>query len=65
MTTKQNGKTKREYKMHLCYNGSKRQIEDTYVFDSKREWHFAIETMPYDIIDEDESNCWVDYGDCD
>lgn len=53
------------YEIRLCWNGSKRQVEDTYIFDSKREWRYAIETMPYDIIDENDHICWVDYGDND
>jgi len=56
---------KKEYKMKLCWNGSKRQVEDTLIFESRREWRYAIETMPYDIIDKSDHICWVDYGDND
>lgn len=55
----------REYRMVLCYNGNKDEYEDILVFDSRREWRFAINTMPFDVLDEDETTCWVDYGDND
>lgn len=56
---------KKEWLIKLCWNGSKRQVEDTLVFDSRREWRFAIDTMPFDILDETDRICYVDYGDND
>lgn len=56
---------KREYKIVLCWNGSKRQVKDTLVCESKWEWLNAIETMPYDLLDADDTTVWVDYGDND
>ncbi len=53
------------YKIHWCWNGSKRQVFDTDEFATEREWRWNIDNMPYDILDESDTECWVDYGDND
>lgn len=53
------------YKIHWCWNGSKRQVDGTDEFGSEREWQFVIYNMPYDIIDATDDEVWVDYGDND
>lgn len=55
----------KEYRIVYCWNGNKRQVYFTDTYDTRREWRYAIETMPYDIIDESDHICWVDYGDND
>lgn len=47
----------------LVWNGNKRQVADKMAFDDERAWQLTIDTMPFDVIDVDEHNCWVDYGD--
>lgn len=54
---------KRTYKIHFCLSGSKRKIQDTYVFDDREVWEWECERLPYDIIDDDEYNVWFDFGD--
>ena len=54
-----------KYKIHYCWNGSKRQIEWTDTFNSRREWEFEVEGLPYDFIDDNDTTIWVDYGDND
>ena len=51
------------YWIYLVWNGNKKQVADKYCFESRREWRWTIMTMPYDIIDEDDHNCWIDFGD--
>lgn len=53
------------YKIHWCWNGSERQVDGTDTFESKREWEFVIDGLPYDILDMSDTECWVDYGDND
>ena len=53
------------YYIYWCWNGSKRQKAFTDEFESKQEWLWVIESLPYDIIDESDNECWVDYGDND
>jgi hypothetical protein len=51
------------YTIYLVWNGNKKQVADKYSYDSKREWEWDKEALPYDIIDEDDHNVWFDYGD--
>ena len=53
------------YEIRWCWNGSKRQVAFTDHFDTEKEWREVIDNMPYDIIDETERICYVDYGDND
>lgn len=53
------------YEIRFCWNGSKRQVAFADRFESKREWKEAIWSMPYDILDETNTVCFVDYGDND
>ena len=56
----------KHYLIHMCWNGSTRQIYDTYDFGSdKWSWRNEIECMPFDIIDESDHECWFDGGDND
>ena len=47
----------------MVYNGNKKQVADKISYERESDWRYAIDTMPFDIIDEDAHNCWVDYGD--
>lgn len=58
-------RNKELYYIRYCWNGSKRQYEYTDVYESKSEWLFDIEGLPYDILDQNDHWCWVDYGDND
>ena len=53
------------YYIHWCWNGDKNQIDGTDTFETKREWEFVIDGLPFDILDADEHHVWVDYGDND
>ena len=53
------------YRIHWCWNGDEGQVDGTDEFDSRREWELVIENMPYDILDESDTECWVDFGDND
>lgn len=53
------------YYIHFCWNGSKKQVAFTDEFESKSEWEFVIEGLPYDLLDGDDHNVWADYGDND
>ena len=55
----------KEYRIVYCWNGSKRQVYFTDTYDTKREWEFAIEGLPFDFIDGNDTTVWVDYGDND
>lgn len=55
----------KHYEIRWCWNGSKRQVAFTDYFDTEEEWHDVIWNMPYDVIDENDHICWVDYGDND
>lgn len=53
------------YYIHWCWNGSKRQIDGTDEFESKEEWEFVIDGLPFDFLDGTDNEVWVDYGDND
>lgn len=55
----------RKYYIHYCWNGDEKQVAWTDTYESKREWRWDIDGLIFDILDEDERNCWVDYGDND
>lgn len=54
-----------EYRIIYCWNGSKHQVYLTETYDSKNEWEFAVEGLPFDFIDGNDTTVWVDYGDND
>lgn len=56
---------KHKYEIRYCWNGSKRKVDWTDYYDSKKEWLMDIEALPFDIIDQTERICYVDYGDND
>lgn len=49
--------------IYLVYNGNKKQVADKISYEKEENWRYTIETMPFDIVDEDDHNCWVDFGD--
>ena len=53
------------YYIHWCWNGSKRQIAFTDTYESKAEWEFVIDGLPFDFLDGNDNTVWVDYGDND
>lgn len=53
------------YKIIWCWNGDKNQVEGTDTFDSKSEWEFVIDGLPFDLLDGNDDTVWVDYGDND
>lgn len=53
------------YHIYYCWNGDKGQVAWDDSYESEREWRFDIEGLVMDILDEDDRNCWVDYGDND
>lgn len=55
--------SKQVYKIHFCLSGKKNKKEATYEFDSKREWEWEYEHLPYDIIDISDTEIWFDWGD--
>lgn len=55
----------KKYHIHYCWNGNTEQIDWTDDYETRREWRWDIEGLVFDIIDEDDRNCWVDYGDND
>lgn len=56
---------KGKYEIRWCWNGSKRQVAFVDRFDTEEEWHDVIWNQPYDIIDETDTVCFIDYGDND
>ena len=56
---------KKRYEIRFCWNGNKRKVDWVDYYDSKKEWRYDIEQLPFDIIDETERICYVDYGDND
>lgn len=56
---------KREYQIKFCWNGSKKQVAFTDEFETKSEWEFVIDGLPYDLLDGNDHIVWVDYGDND
>lgn len=56
---------KKKYEIRWCWNGSKRQVAFTDYFDTEEEWHDVIWNQPYDVIDETDRICYIDYGDND
>lgn len=55
----------KKYEIRWCWNGDTRQIAFTDYFGTKQEWHNVIWNQPYDIIDETDTICYIDYGDND
>lgn len=54
-----------KYHIYYCWNGDEKQVEWADDYDSEREWRWDIDNLVLDILDEDDRNCWVDYGDND
>lgn len=52
-----------KYRIHLCLNGMKGKKASTYEFDDRREWKMACRSLPFDIIDESDTEVWFDWGD--
>ena len=63
------GKTNQEgrimYKVYMCWNGKKNRHADVYEFDTREELEDAVFNSPFDIIDDNDHDMWLDYGDCD
>ena len=53
------------YEIRYCWNGNKRKVDWVEEYKTKKEWRNAIDYLPFDIIDETERICFVDYGDND
>lgn len=51
------------YHIYLCLDGIKSKYVEQIYIESREEFESVIENMPFDIIDADDHNCWVDYGD--
>ena len=51
------------YRIYLCWNNNKKQVASLYEYDSRWEWRCDKDSLPYDILDEDDFNVWFDYGD--
>lgn len=56
---------KKRYEIRYCWNGDEKQVDWVDYYDSKKEWHYDIECLPFDILDMTERVCYVDYGDND
>jgi hypothetical protein len=52
-----------KYRIYFCLNGRKNKYVSVYEFTDKYEWECAYESLPYDIIDDDDYNIWFDFGD--
>lgn len=53
------------YRIIWCWNGDKRQVAGTDTYESRREWEFVIDGLPFDLLDGTDDTVWVDYGDND
>lgn len=53
------------YKAYMCWNGKKNQHADVYEFDTREKLEDAVFNSPFDIIDDNDHDMWLDYGDCD
>ena len=54
-----------KYIIHMCWNGDKRQVCDSWYYLTRKEWEWDKSVLCYDIIDETDNEVWFDYGDND
>ena len=53
----------KKYRIYFCLGGRKDRHEAVYEFEDRLEWLWNVESLPYDIIDDDDHNVWFDFGD--